>query len=277
MEWAYAASVWFDSHCHLDFEAFDADRARVWQRARDLGVTELFVPGVTPAQWVRLAGVRAQIPEARLGVGLHPYFLHELSSSERQRATAELPEWAERLGAQAIGECGLDGRWAKRGVSLDEQVPVLAAQLTCARELRLPVVLHVVQAHGRALELLEAGGPLLAGGVLHSYSGAAELVERYCKLGLCFGFSGAVTRPNATKARAALRAVPLDRLLLETDAPDQPPSGFVASPEHPRRNEPGALPAIAALVAELRGLALDELARHTTHNARALFGAGVSC
>jgi TatD DNase family protein len=265
--------VWFDSHCHLDFEAFETDRAATWARARAVGVTEAFIPGVSLEQWPNLVPLRSLLEGVRVGVGLHPYFLHQVTAQERRLALSVLPEWYARLGACAVGECGLDSGIAKRGgLGLDEQAAILEQHLAVARELSAPLVLHVVGAHGRALSQLERFGPFAAGGVLHSYSGPAELVTRYCRLGFRFGFAGGITRLQAKKTHVALAAVPLERLLIETDAPDQAPLGFAQAESAGRRNEPSALLVVAARVAELRRMELDELAQLTTRNARQLFG-----
>lgn len=263
--------MWFDSHCHLDFEAFDADRDELVARARLSGVEGLFVPGVRPGQWPRLGRLRRRFERIAVGVGLHPYFLHELREGQLLRALDELPQWYRTTGAVAVGECGLDARTAKAGgADLDRQERVLEAHVELARLLNAPLVLHVVHAHGRALSLLERTRPV-AGGVLHSYSGSAELVKRYERLGFHFGFSGRITQPSANKVRAALAAVPMDRLLVETDAPDQVPHGWGATVGE-ARNEPAAVAHIGAVMAELRGVSCEALAEITTRNARRLYG-----
>ncbi len=262
--------MWFDSHCHLDFAAFAADRQEVIHRAKRVGVERIFVPGVRVSQWAGLSALQEGELEIGIGVGLHPYFLHEVSARERGDGIAQLREHAVRLGAWAIGECGVDNRLPRRGgLGLDEQLEVVAAHLDCATELNLPLVLHVVGGHGRLLSMLTARG-YGGGGVLHSYSGSVELVARYAEMGFYFGFGASVTRPSANKVLGALRAVPQDRLVLETDAPDQVPTGF--EPPVPSRNEPAALPYVARRVAELRGVSVPELGAITTDNARRLYG-----
>jgi TatD DNase family protein len=260
-----AGAALFDSHCHLDFGVFDADRAQVLDRARLAGVERLFVPGVTPDQWSRLGALQARHPEVALGVGLHPYFLHQLSSLELKSALRAIPTWCDRLSAVAVGECGLDANTARRGgAPLQLQCDVLLRHLQWANALKLPVVLHVVRAHGRLLELLR-GCPPVMGGVLHSYSGSVEMVGDYAALGLYFGFGGAVTRSGARRAREALIAVPEERLLLETDAPDQSPQGWAS------RNEPATTALVAREAAQLTGMDLKELALLTSRNAARLY------
>ncbi len=268
----YLADVWSDSHCHLDFPAFAADRRAVVDRARGAGVGQFFVPGVSPRQWARLARMRSGCSGVEIGLGIHPHFLAQLSDWEQAEGLRLLPRRAVELQVRAVGECGLDALSAKRGgASMSRQVDALRAQLGIAAQLRLPVVLHVVRAHGAALELLRSGG-LPRGGVLHAYSGPPELVPRYAALGFYFGFGGAVTHERARRARASLEVVPLDRLVLETDAPDQAPVGFEGAGE-PGRNEPAALPGIARCIAGIRGLSLDQLQQLTWNNTQRLFAA----
>ncbi len=258
--------MWFDSHCHLDFEQFDADREQVLERARRVGVTQLFVPGVAPLQWQKLAPLRANYPEICVGVGMHPWFIHEIGSLDDELGS--LDAVCSQLGAVAVGETGLDELAARRGgAALELQTRVFERHIEVAQQLRLPLVLHVVRAHGPALDVLEKHGPYPAGGVLHSYSGAPELVARYARLGLSFSFSGLVTRASAKRARAAVVLVEDARLMLETDAPDQVPEGFAAE-----RNEPRALLEVARAVARLRHAEPDVLLQRASENAARLYG-----
>jgi len=245
----------------------------VWDRAQRLGVDGAFVPGVSPAQWRRVARQLAGLPGLCWGVGLHPYHLEESTPAHWRQALDSLPQCYRQLGACAVGECGLDARLAKRGgPDLEVQVGVLEAHLDIARLLGAPIVVHVVGAHGRMLQLLERRGPLPAGGILHSYSGSAELVPRYARLGFSFGFGGAVVSDRARRARDSVRRVEPQQLLLETDAPDQPIGGGGPG----RRNEPAALLQVAETVASLRNIPLDALAESTRANALRLFGVGMA-
>ncbi|MBZ0116409.1 MAG: TatD family hydrolase, partial [Sandaracinaceae bacterium] len=200
----------YDSHCHLDYEALRADLAGAGERARRAGVERVLVPGVDPAQWARAEALQSSQLELRFAVGLHPQVLHELSSSERERALDAMPEWIARLGAVAIGELGWDAIHAReRGVGLEdalaEQSRVAGAQLELARARGLPVIVHVVGAHALALEQLARHAPLR--GVVHSYSGSAELVARYVALGLSISFGPSVTWSRAKKPLLAARDV----------------------------------------------------------------------
>lgn len=196
-------------------------------RARAAGVSRFVVPGVRSAGWGRLRELAAEHGWC-FGVGTHPQCL-----TESQDIPLDLD------GASAVGECGLDG---PTPVAMDVQERVLAAHLALARDANLPVILHCWHAHDRMPALLKRFAPLR--GVMHSYSGGVGLVETYVRLGLHLSFTAAITRVGARKPVDALRAVPLDRLLAETDAPDQ---------GGPTRNEPARLPAIVAAMERLRG------------------------
>ncbi len=258
----------FDSHCHLDDDAYDFDRAEVLRRARALGVQGILVPGYEPREWPQLRAFCAQDPLLCCGVGLHPWYVHTLDAEALDRALEELPAQLSLASAVAVGECGLDGVKARRGgAPMDVQLRVLERHLEVARELRLPLVLHCVNAHGALLALLERHGPLPARGVLHSYSGPAELIPRYARLGLSFSFAGIISHENARRPRKALAAVPLSHLLVESDGPDQA-AAFVAE----RRAEPAHIVQLLEIFASLRTESPVELGRACGDNARSLFG-----
>lgn len=253
-----------DTHCHLDGPAFDGDRDEVLLRARAAGVTDVVVPGVEPAGWERLLGLCAAREGLHAALGIHPQALADLPAADDDRHLADLEGLLDRGGAVAVGECGLDGPTAGEGVPLDRQRAVLRGHLAIARRLGLPVLLHSLRAHDAMVDELERDG-LPAGGVLHSFSGSAEQVPPFAALGLHFSFAGPVTFDGARKPVAAARAVPPDRLLVETDAPDQTPH-----PHRGSRNEPAHLPLVLASVARAVGSSPADLDLLTTRNARRL-------
>jgi TatD DNase family protein len=255
-----------DTHCHLDSPRFDADRAEVLARARAAGVEVMVLPAVEPSRWEDVRRLAASDPGLRFGLGIHPQALPDLDPADDDRHLADLDAALARGGAVAIGECGLDGPTADAGASMDRQRAILRAHLALARRHRLPVLLHCLRAHDHLLALLEEE-PLPAGGVLHSFSGSAEQVRTYLPSGLCFSFAGPVTYPGARKPLAALRAVPRERLLIETDAPDQAPT-----PHRGARNEPAHLVQVAAACATALSLSVEALDALTSLNARRLLG-----
>ena len=253
-----------DTHCHLDAPAFDGDREAVLARARAAGVTDVVVPSVEPGGWGRLVAFGASHPGVHVALGIHPQALHGLDPAGDDRHLADLESLLARGGAVAVGECGLDGPGAGEGAPLDRQRAVLRGHLAIARRLGLPVLLHSLRAHDAMLaELTRDGVP--SGGVLHSFSGSAEQVPPFAALGLHFSFAGPVTYEGARKPVAAARAVAADRLLVETDAPDQSPH-----PLRGTRNEPAHLALVLGALAFAVGTSPVELDRLTSGNARRL-------
>lgn len=276
----------YDSHCHLDFPELSGSLEATLEVARSQGIESWHVPGCGPSQWPQLTPL-VGVSGVSLGVGIHPWWVAEVlpgpssAGSGGQRSLASAVDDAMRRlavelharHAVALGECGLDRPRARSGggPSLAQQRSVFEAQLVLARELRLPLVLHVVGEHGATLELLDRVGELPAGGVVHGYSGSAELVPRYVAKGFMIGLGTRVTGAGARRAREALQRVPLDWLLLETDAPDQAPAvGERFDPA--RRGVPADLVVVAREAAQQRGVSTDTLGRITAANARRLFG-----
>jgi TatD DNase family protein len=252
-----------DTHCHLDSPRFDADREKVLERARAAGVADVFVPSVGPEGWRSLLEFAGSHPGVHAGLGIHPQMLPDLDPAGDEDRLADLESALGKGGAAAVGECGLDGPSRARA-PMDRQLAVLRGHLALSRRFGLPLVLHCLRAHEAMLALLEREG-VPAGGVMHSYSGSPELVPRYAALGLFFAVAGPVTFENARRPVAVARAIPPDRLVLETDAPDQTPR------PHRGRCEPAHIVQVAAAVAAARGVALEEVDRLTSANARRLF------
>lgn len=250
-----------DALCHLD-DPRAGDLGALLARAADAGVTDVISAGTDPeADAFEIPG--ATHPRVRVwrAFGVHPRAVREGALPRQLRALDDL---LSLPGVVALGECGLDGRAGMPPLELQEDA--LRAQLAVARERALPVVLHHVRATERFLRILEEGGPLPAGGMLHGYTGAPELLPRLLAVGLSISFGGLVSRPRTKRAHASARAVPRERLLAESDAPDHPPAG---TPDGP--SEPAQLPVTLRALAGLRGEPYDELAAATAANARRLF------
>ncbi len=253
----------FDAHCHLDSSRFDADRGTLLERARSLGVRGFIVAGVGPSDWGKQRSVCEIHSELHACYGIHPHVAARLPDGGLSEAMEQLAGFR----GVGIGETGLDSsKYVPRG-SLLRQLEAYRAQLAFARERESPVVLHVLGRHAMALDTLTRDGAPACGGLVHSYSGSAELVPRYEALGMYISFSGAITRPTARRWVAAARAVSPDRLLVETDCPDQRPSTREGS-----RNLPEWLPVVLERLAEGLGEAPEVLAERTSANARRLFG-----
>ncbi len=252
-----------DTHCHLDFEAFDADRAEVIARAVAAGVTRLIIPAVDLANSAAALALATGYPGVYAAVGIHP------------NSTAVCPaEWLSALralagqpGVVAIGEIGLDYYWQESPPAI--QQAALAAQLALAAELNLPVIIHNREAGPDVIHALTESPAARRerAGVLHSFSADRELARQALDLGFYLGFTGPLTYKNADDLRAVAAFAPLDRLLLETDAPFLPPQ-----PRRGRRNEPAYVIYVAERLAALRGCSLEAIAAATTANALRLFG-----
>ncbi len=237
----------------------------MWDRAKAVGVTGALIPAVSPARWEETVRV-ARAGARWAALGIHPYALQDLDDAAVADALDALPERLRDPEGRvvAVGECGLDGTLDPARAPMARQREVLAAHLRAAVRADLPLVLHVRGAHREALEVLGREGIPSRAGVVHSYSGGTEHQRAYLDLGLHLAFGGAITRPRARRPVEALRATPAERLLLETDAPDQPVAGVV-------RGEPGDLVTVIRHAAAARGVDAEALATETTRNALALF------
>ncbi len=252
-----------DSHCHLDFEAFDDRRERLLDECQRNNIQAIVIPGVSPAQWSRVASLCQDYRDhdCRLyaSAGLHPWWIAQ--------NTMPIKEFTDKLSVQArdcvaIGECGLD---TLIDVSLADEVPWFEAQLKLACDLQLPLILHVRKAHYLMLELLKKYRPC-AGGVIHGFSGSLEQAKEYWQLGFYLGVGGTITYERAKKTRAAVTQMPIESLLLETDAPDMPLSGFQGM-----ANTPLHLTEVAQCLATLKSEPLDIVDEITAANTRRLF------
>ncbi len=250
--------VLFDSHCHLDASEFDPDRAAVIERARNAGVSSQVVPAVTAASWPKLRDVCTLAPGLHAAYGLHPMFLAE----HRPEHLQQLGDWLQRESPCAIGECGLD--FYVEGLDPDSQRYYFQGQLQLARTFDLPLIVHARRAVDEVILRIRRVGSLR--GVVHSFSGSAEQARQLWELGFMIGLGGPLTYTRANRLRSLVTQMPLEYLLLETDAPDQPDADIRG-----QRNEPARLTRILATVAELRQQPAEEIAAQTTANARRLF------
>jgi TatD DNase family protein len=261
--------TYVDTHCHLDAAAFDADRAATLQRAADAGVTDIMLPGVHPRSFTRLLDLQAECGVVRLhtAFGLHPQLLPELPPEQDDVILAAIAEMCVKHRPLAIGECGLDHRVDSRLAPHARQRRVLAFHLQLARRLELPVLLHCLSAHEDLAQELDAAGELPQGGVMHSFSGSAEQMMQFVQRGLHISFAGPITWPGARKAPRCAAVCPPERLLAETDAPDQAPE-----PVRGQRNEPANMVHVVAALARARQETEQDTAALCVGNARRLLG-----
>ena len=247
-----------DTHCHLDFDRFDEDRAAVLERARQAGVTLIVNPGVDFASSRRAVALAAEHPEVYAAVGLHPNSCGELSEAQ----IAELRVLAGQPRVVAIGEVGIDYYWNK--FPPEAQRRGFEAQLSLAGDLGLPAIVHDRDAHEDVLAAVETFGRTTI--VLHSFSGSPAHARRALEAGAYLGVTGAVTYPKAHELRRVVKDAPLDRLLIETDAPFLPPQ-----PRRGQRNEPAWVRWMAEQIAEVRGAPVEAVAEATAANAERVF------
>lgn len=246
----------WDTHCHLSFPPLLNNIEAVLDRAARVGVKGYIVPAYDRASWSDLA-VLAERTEIHTALGLHPWVADENLSID------ELSAELESQSAVAIGEIGLDFKLEK--FDRERQIEVFRLQLDLALDLGLPVLLHCRGAFDEMLNILKDYEPRLRA-VLHAYSRGPQLAQRFLDMGLHLAFGGAITRPRAEQARRTAITTPLDRILLETDAPSIGIDGVA-----PENVEPQHVSVIARTLAELRGLTIDEIMESTTENVQRLF------
>ena len=250
-----------DTHCHLYDEAFDADRDEALDRALNAGVTTLLLPAIDSQSHDRQTLLASQHPDCfRQMMGLHPTSVKEDYEKELQYVHDRLFHLSPFI---AVGEIGMDLYWDRTFEA--QQREVLRTQLLWAIDLNLPVCLHIRKAHNEVFALLRELNRPSWRGVMHCFGGSQQEAQRALEMGFRLGIGGVVTFKNATMAEVA-RTAPLDRLLLETDAPYLSPV-----PHRGQRNEPSYIPLIAQRIADLRGISLDEVAEVTTASAKELF------
>jgi len=268
----------FDAHCHLQDARLFPHLDAAMERATAAGVAGLMCCGSCEQDWISLPDIARRFPGVHLSYGLHPRY-----SGERSEHWLDSLASILTASSAAVGEIGLDHALDKS--TFADQEFVFLAQIHLANELQRPVSIHCRRAWGRLMELLDSKGWPAHGFALHSYSGSSELVAPLVRRGAFFSFSGAITFEQNRKGREAMAAVPLDRLLIETDAPDLTPSlspvtTILRETDGHPINEPAHLTAVLTAVAKVRNVPGQELAEITKRNAEGLwdqdFGLGLS-
>ena len=252
-----------DTHTHLDFPDFDADRVQVLDNAAARGVERVVVLGVHQANWQRVWDLALADDRVYAALGLHPVFLEEHQPDHLDA----LSRWLQRLQGHpklcAIGEFGLDHYL--KNLDRDRQQALFEAQLKLAVDFELPVLLHVRHSHAAVIATLKRF-KLPRAGVIHAFAGSWEEAREYLKLGFKLGLGGAPTWPQALRMHKVLPRLPLESIVLETDSPDMAPSMYPGV-----RNTPEHLPDIAEALACIMGTDALTLAAASTRNATALF------
>ncbi len=243
-----------DTHCHIDVAEFASDRHAVLARCRIHGIGRIVVPAVTAAGWDGLLALCRDDEGLLPALGLHPVYLEAHQPAD----VAALEGMLARHRPVAVGEIGLD--YYVENLDRERQRTLLTAQLAAARDAGLPVLLHVRKAHDPMLECLRE--VRVPGGIVHAFNGSLQQAQRYLDLGFVLGFGGTVTYDGSRKIRELARALPLEALVLETDAPD-----MVVAAHRGERNSPEYLVDVLAALAELRDEPPETIAHQTTRNA----------
>lgn len=231
----------FDTHCHFDFPPFQDDFPNQLAEANQAGVERFLIPAIGLSNWPLLQQLARDNPQVYIALGFHPYFLDTQAVSQLEQLDTLLA--TKPPSCVAVGECGLDGMV---DVGIELQETLLIEQIKLANQHRLPLVLHARKMHNRLLQLLKQQRHQ-TGGILHGFSGSYQQAKQFVDLGFYIGVGGVITYPRANKTRQAVAQLPLDSLVLETDAPDMPLMGYQGQVNHPKR-----LPLILDILAQLQ-------------------------
>ncbi len=248
-----------DAHCHFDFPVFDGRRDEILDEAAGFGLEAIVMPGVAPSNWGRIQQLAEEDARLWFAPGVHPWWVDDVADDVLVRLEGLLAQRHPRC--LAIGECGLD---RLRG-ALEIQEPFFAGQIELARRHSLPLLIHSVRTHDMVVALLREkrfSGP----GLLHAFNGSWQQADQLWSRGLFIGVSGAITYPRARRTREAIQRLPLEALVLETDAPDMPPAGVAKG-----QNTPLNLKLIFDQLCKLRPEPSDRIARQIRQNTEVLF------
>jgi len=252
-----------DTHTHLDFPDFDADRTALLAESRALGVQRMVVLGVYQGNWQRVWDLVQSDPDLHAAFGLHPVYLDQHQPED----LPELGDWLTRLAGHrqlcAVGEIGLD--YFIETLDRERQQALFDAQLQLAVDFDLPALIHVRRSHAAVIATLKRFR-LKRAGIIHAFAGSKEEAREYIKLGFKLGLGGAATWPQALRMHRVLAELPLDAVVLETDSPDMAPAMFAG-----QRNSPAHLPDICAALAQIMGISPEQLAAVSSANAREVF------
>ncbi|MFL6659065.1 MAG: TatD family hydrolase [Massilia sp.] len=256
--------MWIDTHCHLDAHEFGSESLDVASRASAAGVGMIVIPAVEKGNFGVVAQLAAAAPNASYALGIHPIYVPQAQEADLAALRLAIEAGMADPRFVAVGEIGLDFfiPMLCEPAMREKQEHFFREQLRMARDYDLPVLMHVRRSQDIVLKHLRQVRP--AGGIAHAFNGSAQQAAIYIDLGFKLGFGGAMTFTRALQIRRLASALPLDALVLETDAPDISPAWV-----HPGRNSPEQLPAIGAVLAQLRGVGAAAIAQATMDNALA--------
>ena len=245
-----------DTHCHLDHEQFSLDRVEILENCQKLGISKIVIPATRAAGWLQLLMLCETQKGLYPALGLHPVFI----ASHKEKDIKELEKWIadHRQQVIAVGEIGLD--YYDKQLDRKRQQTLFEAQLHIAQEADLPVILHVRKAHDRVLKTLKRNP--VKGGIVHAFAGSEQQAQRYIDLGFKLGFGGTLTYEKSRRIRQLALNLPIESMVLETDAPD-----MAVAAHHGQRNSPEYLVDVFYSLAELRGESKQAIAKQTTRNA----------
>ncbi|POT56070.1 metal-dependent hydrolase [Citrobacter amalonaticus] len=250
-----------DTHCHFDFPPFTGDEADSLRRAAEAGVEKIIIPATEAAHFGRVLALAEQFPPLFAALGLHPIVIERHQRDSLERLQQALEKGAGKV--VAVGEIGLD--LYRDDPQFERQESLFALQLNLAKRYDLPVILHSRRTHDKlAMHLKRQDLPRT--GVVHGFSGSLQQAERFVQLGYKIGVGGTITYPRASKTRDVMAQLPLEALLLETDAPDMPLNGFQGQP-----NRPEQAARVFSVLCELRPEPADVIAEALYRNTMALF------
>lgn len=248
-----------DTHCHLDAAEFDVDREQTLKEAIASGISTIVIPAVTPDNFAHVAALSQQYPQCCYALGMHPMYVDDINPSDVAKLSALVSEtMAGENKLVAIGEIGLDFYVTKQNKETQEYF--FSEQLNIAQAHDLPVILHVRGAIDDVLKHLRL--TKVRGGIAHAFNGSMHQAEAFIDLGFKLGFGGAMTYTRALKIRELAKNLPLEAIVLETDAPDMPPAWL----EKKQRNSPKELLPIAKTLANLRGVSVAQIIEITRKN-----------
>lgn len=251
----------FDTHAHLNDEQYNEDLEEVINRTKSAGVEELIVVGFDRPTITRAMELAEEYEFIYACIGWHPVDAIDMTDDDLK--------WIEELSSHpkvvAIGEMGLDYHWDKS--PKDIQKEVFRKQIKLAKKVKLPIVIHNREATSDIMQILKEEKAQEVGGIMHCFSGSAETAKECLDMNFYISLGGPVTFKNAKKPKEVAEAVPLDKLLIETDCPYLAPH-----PYRGKRNEPSYVKLVAEQIAEIKGLSFEEVAVATTRNAKKLFG-----